>query len=111
MNYLYKAINVKDLNSTIKAVRILGIKGASISMPYKEKVIKLLDKIDPLAKKAGAVNTILSKDNKLIGFNTDVHGAYKALKYLRLKSSDSILILGAGGAARGCTSCATRRSA
>ena len=100
INYLYKAIKVKDLNSAIKAVRTLGIKGASISMPYKEKVMKLLDKVDPLANKAGAVNTILSKNNKLIGFNTDVYGAYRALKYLRLKSSDSVLILGAGGVAR-----------
>lgn len=100
LNYLYKAIKAVDLKRTIDSVRDLSIKGCSVSMPFKEKVIKYLDKMEPLAKKTGAVNTILNKNNKLIGYNTDVFGAFKALSCLRLKSTDSVLILGAGGVSR-----------
>lgn len=100
INFLYKAIKTKNLSRTINSMRELNVKGCSVSMPFKEKVIKYLDKIDPLAKKAGAVNTVLNTNKKLIGFNTDVFGASKALSYLKLKSTDSVLILGAGGVSR-----------
>ena len=100
LNYIYKAIKAVDLKRTIGSVRDLNIKGCSVSMPFKEKVIKYLDKVETLAKKTGAVNTILNKNNKLIGYNTDVFGAFKALSCLGLKSTDSVLILGAGGVSR-----------
>ena len=67
LNYLYKAIKAVDLKRTIDSVRDLSIKGCSVSMPFKEKVIKYLDKVEPLAKKTGAVNTILN-----IGVGTDL---------------------------------------
>ena len=100
ISYLYKALKIKNLNSAIKSIKDLKIKGASVSMPFKEKVISFLDKVEPMAKKAGAVNTILNKKGYLVGYNTDIYGAYKALSYLYLKPSDSVLILGAGGVAR-----------
>ena len=100
INFLYKAIKTEDLRRTINSIRKLDVKGCSVSMPFKEKVIKYLDKVDPIAKKVGAVNTVLNKNKKLVGFNTDVFGASKALDYLKLKSTDSVLILGAGGVSR-----------
>lgn len=108
INYFYKALKVKDLKSTMNAVRTLNIKGCSVSMPFKEKVIKYLDRVDHSAKRIGAVNTILNKNDTLIGFNTDEFGALKALSSFNLKSSDSILILGAGGVSRAII-CALKR--
>lgn len=100
INFLYKAIKTKNLRSTVNSIRELNVRGCSVSMPFKEKIIKYLDKVDPLAKKVGAVNTILNTNKKLVGFNTDVYGASKALSHLKLKSTDSVLILGAGGVSR-----------
>ena len=100
LNYVYKALKVQNLGKTISSLRELNIKGCSVSMPFKERVIRYLDKLDPLVKKTGAVNTILNKNKKLIGFNTDINGAAKALEYLNIKSNDTILILGAGGVSR-----------
>ena len=100
INYVYKALKVQNLGKTISSLRELNIKGCSVSMPFKERVIRYLDKLDPLVKKTGAVNTILNKNKKLIGFNTDINGAAKALEYLNIKSNDTILILGAGGVSR-----------
>ena len=100
LNYLYKAIKVTNLNIAMGSIYTLDIKGCSVSMPFKEKVIKYLDKIDSLAKKTGAVNTIVKNKNLLIGYNTDVYGAYKALRSLKVKTSNNILVLGAGGVSR-----------
>ena len=100
INYIYKAIKVQNLRKTISSLRELNIKGCSVSMPFKEMVIKHLDRLDPLVKKTGAVNTILNEKNKLIGFNTDVNGASKALRFLNIKSNNTVLILGAGGVSR-----------
>lgn len=100
INYIYKALKIQNLRTTIASIRDLNIKGCSVSMPFKERVIQYLDKLDPLVKKTGAVNTILNKDNKLIGFNTDVNGAAKALMSLNVNSNDTVLILGAGGVSR-----------
>lgn len=77
------------------------IKGLSVSLPYKEEVMKYLDEISDECKEIGACNTILIRDGKLFGFNTDYIGAVKALTE---KASDlsgkKIILLGAGGAAR-----------
>jgi len=98
--YIYKAIQVSDIEQAIVGIRTLDIKGCSISMPFKESVIKYLDKIDPLAEQVGAVNTIINKNNYLTGFNTDVVGAKEVLSSLNVDSSDQVLVLGAGGVSK-----------
>ena len=100
LNYLYKAIKAKKIDKVISSIHTLDIKGCSVSMPFKEKIIKHLDKVDKLAKDTGAVNTVLKDQNLLIGYNTDVYGAYRAIKSLKVKKSNDVLILGAGGVAR-----------
>lgn len=94
--------NRNNLKIAIQALKILGINGANITIPYKVKVMRYLDKIDKTAKAIGAVNTIINKNNKLIGYNTDGVGAIQAIeKYLReIKPSDQIVVFGAGGVAR-----------
>jgi len=100
LNYFYKAFSVDDnVKNVILGVRALGIRGCSVSMPYKQEVIKYLDKLDPQATKAGAVNTIVNTGNTLIGYNTDVDGVTSCLKKLK-NHNDTVLILGAGGMAR-----------
>jgi len=115
-NYLAKSVNLNyshvkfkvssqnknNLKIAIQALRVLNIRGANITSPYKREVMKYLDKIDKHAKLIGAVNTIVNKNGKLIGYNTDSYGAIQAIeKHLRkIKSSDYVVIFGAGGAAR-----------
>ena len=100
LNFFYKAIKVVDLKNTIEAIKLLNIKGCSVSMPFKEKIIEHLDILDEDAKKAGAVNTILNENYVLKGFNTDIFGASKALEAININENENILILGAGGVAR-----------
>jgi shikimate dehydrogenase len=69
-------------------------------MPFKEKVLPLLDRLDPVAKKVGAVNTIVNTHGVLKGYNTDVTGAIAIFSQMKLKPKDRVLVLGAGGVAR-----------
>lgn len=100
LNYVYKAIRALNIKEVVKSIRALDVRGCSVSMPFKEKIIPYLDKVDSLANRTGAVNTVLNKNNKLIGYNTDIYGATQALKSIDVRSRDDILILGAGGVSR-----------
>lgn len=76
-------------------------KGAlmAVTLPHKESVMEYLDEIDPLAKKIGSVNTVLNKNGRLVGSNTDIVGIKAALEGVKIKNK-KILILGAGGASK-----------
>ena len=100
LNFMYKAFTVNDLEGAINGVRALGIKGCSVSMPYKEKVIRYLDSLHPLAKRARSVNTIVNTDGYLTGYNTDILGVEECLKKFRNNKEQKIFVLGAGGMAR-----------
>ncbi len=70
-------------------------------MPYKEEMVKHLDKTDPMTAKVGACNTVIrSQEGKLYGFNTDVSGVVRPLEQRIPLAGAKILVLGAGGAAR-----------
>lgn len=78
-----------------------GLRGLNVTIPYKEEVIPLLDKLSKNAKAIGAVNTItVSRKGKLKGYNTDYYGFKKSLKPLLDKHHERALILGTGGAAK-----------
>lgn len=100
LDFLYKACKVTDITGAITGIKALGIRGCSVSMPFKEKIISFLDDLDLLAKEIGAVNTIVNENGHLIGYNTDVDGARETLKSFKLNPNYSVLLLGAGGAAR-----------
>lgn len=100
INAVYLAFDVIDLESAIRGIRGLGIKGVSVTIPHKVSVIPLLDRLDELAERTGAVNTILNKDGLLIGYNTDCLGAILAIKEKADIEGKDYVILGAGGAAR-----------
>ena len=82
-------------------MRALNIHGLNVTMPHKNAVIEYLDELDPTAKTIGSVNTILNKDGKLFGFNTDGVGALNAFEQNGIKiKGKKIMLLGAGGAAK-----------
>jgi len=83
----------------VQAMRALPIHLTAITLPHKESVIPLLDEVDAKALAIGSVNTVVNTNGKLKGFNTDVVGIAVALKDATLKGK-SVLIFGAGGAAR-----------
>ena len=99
INYAYVLFRVSDVKRAAEGIRGLGIRGASVTIPHKTSVIKYLDRVDPLAGKIGAVNTIVNDGGILTGYNTDGDGALKALdEVAKLKGKEAILV-GAGGAA------------
>lgn len=89
-----------DIETAITGIRALGIQGASVTIPHKEQVMQLLDTIDPVAQKIGAVNTVVRKGETLSGFNTDWEGATRALEEKISLRNRKVVILGAGGSAR-----------
>ncbi|HIC84025.1 MAG TPA: shikimate dehydrogenase [Nitrososphaerales archaeon] len=100
---LYITLNVDALNlkDTLKLLHRLNFHGANVTIPYKESIMQYLDSFDPLAKEVNAVNTILNKNNKLIGYNTDVDGFMIPInKQIQNLNTKTVVILGAGGAAK-----------
>ena len=88
-----------DIGALIAAIRALPIHLTAITLPHKESVIPLLDEVDEKARDIGSVNTVVNRNGKLTGYNTDVVGIAVALKGAELKGKRA-LIFGAGGAAR-----------
>lgn len=96
--FLVKPIQLKDFFAFADKMPLAGF---SVTIPHKQKVIRYLDSVDPLAKRIGAVNTVWKKAGRWRGTNTDAEGVTVPLsKKLRLAKA-SILIVGNGGAARG----------
>lgn len=97
--YLAWDIAEEDLKSTIAQIRHLDMLGANISMPYKQKVLPFLDQVDDLARTIGSVNTIVQREGKLKGYNTDGIGFFRSLPSAFSIKGKTMVILGAGGAA------------
>ncbi|MFC4776743.1 shikimate dehydrogenase [Paenibacillus sp. GCM10023252] len=105
MNGIYTAWHItgESLPAFVAGVRAMGIRGVNVTIPHKLAIMEYLDEIHPSAQVIGAVNTIVNNDGHLIGMNTDGIGYVRSLKEevepdLRGKH---IVMLGAGGAARG----------
>lgn len=98
--YLASSVPVTKMKSVIKSVRTLGIRGLTCTVPHKIAVIPYLDEIDDVAKKIGAVNTVVNTDGILKGYNTDWMGAITPLKMRTDLAEKKVLVIGAGGAAR-----------
>lgn len=96
--YLRWEIRPADLAAFVEGVRVLPIRGCSVTIPHKIDIMPMLDSLGETAALAGAVNTLFWKDNALCGENTDVEGFLKPLEGQRLKTR-RVLLLGAGGAA------------
>lgn len=91
--------NIEELHNVIKTNK--GLKGLNVTIPYKESVMPLLDRIDKEAQKIGAVNTIkILKDGRLAGYNTDHYGFARALANYLPMEEKTALVLGTGGASK-----------
>jgi shikimate dehydrogenase len=91
-----------ELPDIVKNLREPQNLGANVTVPYKETVLPLLDEVDDLAGSIGAVNTIVKKENRLVGANTDAYGFVEALDKERHfdPRGKKVVMLGAGGVAR-----------
>jgi shikimate dehydrogenase len=103
LDYVYVPFMVKaeELGKAITGMRAFNIRGLNVTIPHKVAVLQFLDRLDPLAKKIGAVNTIVNDDGILTGYNTDATGFMQALLDKGIKPQGKyVVILGAGGASR-----------
>jgi shikimate dehydrogenase len=100
LNFIYKAFTTQDLEGAVRGIRALGIKGASISMPFKEAIIPLLDSLEPSAKAIESVNTVVNTDGKLVGSNTDFEAVLQLLQQPEIETSSKVLVRGSGGMAK-----------
>ena len=75
--------------------------GLNVTIPYKEAVIPLLDEIDDAARAIGAVNTVINRDGRLLGYNTDFYGMERLISHLKIDIRDKVVaILGSGGTSK-----------
>lgn len=90
-----------SLEAAVKGLKAIRVAGFNVTVPYKTEIMAFLDEIDPLAKAIGAVNTVVNKDGKLVGYNTDGRGFVRGLKeQLQTLTDKAVLMIGAGGAAK-----------
>lgn len=102
LNFVYLAWQVDAIGDALKGLRALGnFRGASVTIPHKVAAMPFLDHVEETARRIGAINTIVSDQGTLTGYNTDATGALRALREggVDLKGQGVVLI-GSGGAAR-----------
>ena len=96
-------VNPGDVDGFVDSLRSESVFGINVTVPHKEAVMPFLDEIDDWAAEAGAVNTIVNRNGRLAGYNTDGYGFLRALRESGglEPAGKNALILGAGGSARG----------
>ncbi len=99
LDFIYKAFTTTDIAAAIGGVRALGIRGCSVSMPFKQDVIALVDKVEDSARAINAVNTIVNDDGHLTASNTDYIAVQRLIDEHGLDGSQSVLVHGSGGMA------------
>jgi shikimate dehydrogenase len=100
LNFIYKAFTTEDLEGAVRGIRALGFRGASISMPFKEQIIPMLDSLEPSAAAIESVNTVVNSDGKLVGSNTDFEAVLQLLGQSEIETSSKVLVRGSGGMAK-----------
>jgi shikimate dehydrogenase len=103
LGFVYVPFHVRpaQLRAAVAGVRALGIAGINVTVPHKERVMRFLDSVSETGQRAGAVNTIVHRDGRLHGENTDVTGFLRALDEVKFRVRGAhVLMIGAGGSAR-----------
>ncbi|WP_207576502.1 shikimate 5-dehydrogenase [Mycolicibacterium iranicum] len=100
LDFIYKAFTTTDIAAAIGGVRALGIRGCSVSMPFKEDVLALVDEIEPSARAIESVNTIVNDGGRLTASNTDYLAVQRLIAQYGLDTDDPVLIRGSGGMAK-----------
>jgi shikimate dehydrogenase len=99
LDIIYKPFTTTDIDAAIGGVRALGIRGCSVSMPFKEAVIPLVDTVEPSARAIHSVNTIVNDDGHLTASNTDYLAVQRLIDEYELNPEDAVMIRGSGGMA------------
>ncbi|MXP24043.1 shikimate 5-dehydrogenase [Gordonia sp. HNM0687] len=100
LNFIYKAFTTDDIAGAIGGIRALGIRGCSVSMPFKEAVIPLVDEMEESASAIESVNTIVNESGRLVASNTDYEAVAALIDSHALDTSASVAIRGSGGMAK-----------
>ena len=96
--YVPFRVKAEDLPQAVAGMKALNIRGLNVTIPHKVAIIPLLDELDPLAEKIGAVNTVVNDNGVLQGFNTDASGFLEALIQKGVEpKGKKVVVLGAGG--------------
>jgi shikimate dehydrogenase len=102
--YVLFPVPPEKLEAAVRGLAALGLRGCNVTTPHKQAIFPLLDRVDDLARRIGAVNTVVvEKDGTLTGFNNDGNGFVQSLRDVDPRwrpDSGPILVLGAGGASR-----------
>ena len=98
LNYIYKSFSVDNLEGALTGMRSFKIRGAGISMPYKQEVLSYVDRVSSEVAKIGATNTIVNDNNVLTAYNTDAYSSYTLIKKIKEETNfRDLVILGRGG--------------
>src|SRR5678816_385016 len=102
--YVLFPVPPEKLEAAVRGIQVLGMRGCNVTTPHKQAIFPLLDRVDDLAQRIGAVQTVVvEKDGSLTGFNNDGNGFIQSIKDAAphwRPDSGPILVLGAGGASR-----------
>ncbi len=111
--YIPFAVAPEKLGEAVSGLHALGVRGYNVTIPHKTEIIRYLDGLDKSAEDAGAVNTVLVDNGRMIGYNTDGDGLVCSLAedLNFVPTMGTIVIIGAGGAARGAVAALCRAEA
>jgi len=100
--FLGARVNVENVGDVVTAMKVMGIRGLTCTIPHKMEVMKFIEpeNIDPVARKIGAVNTVVNDNGVIKGYNTDWLGVLTPLESVTSLQGKKVAVLGAGGAAR-----------
>ncbi|MBN2572973.1 MAG: shikimate dehydrogenase [Deltaproteobacteria bacterium] len=99
--YVAHDVAPADLAAAVAGARALSYRGLSITMPHKVAALGLVDEVDATAQAVGCINTVVNRDGRLLGHNSDGQGALDALERAGVRTQGRrVLVLGSGGAAR-----------
>jgi shikimate dehydrogenase len=100
LNFIYKAFTTNDLEGAVRGIRALGFRGCSVSMPFKEAIIPLVDVMAPSARAIESVNTVVNANGVLTASNTDFEAVLQLLRERRVATDQTVLVRGSGGMAK-----------
>ncbi len=100
INALMLKVKVEELNDFKQFFNYFQVEGSSITLPWKQEIMHFMNSLNPAVKKINAMNTVVKRKGKLIGFNTDFIGAVNSLKTVTKLKGKKVALFGAGGAAK-----------
>jgi shikimate 5-dehydrogenase len=105
LNAIYKSFSIDNLHDAIISAKCLGFSGFAVSMPFKNKILTYLDHMDDIVKKTNSCNTVLIKNGKLYGYNTDYFSIYEYLQQIEFTQNRFMYILGDGAYSKNVQNC------